>query len=52
VLLVDELPPGGVIISEFDRGVTRSRFTVAVLSPAYLETSARRARCDELAAAT
>jgi hypothetical protein len=31
VLLVDELPSGGVIVSEVDRGVTQSRFTVAVL---------------------
>jgi formylglycine-generating enzyme required for sulfatase activity len=37
VLLVDELPLGGLIVSEIDRGVSRSRFTVAVLSPAYLE---------------
>jgi hypothetical protein len=36
VLLIDELPPGGVIVSEVERGVTQSRFTVAVLSPAYL----------------
>jgi hypothetical protein len=35
VLLIDDLPLGGVIIS-VDRGVTQSRFTVAVLSPAYL----------------
>src|SRR5512140_1797526 len=37
VLLVDELTPGAPIASEIARGVTRSRFTVAVLSPAYLE---------------
>jgi len=37
VLLVDELPLGGLIVSEIDRGVSRSRYTVAVLSPAYLE---------------
>jgi formylglycine-generating enzyme required for sulfatase activity len=37
VLLVDELPLGGLVISEIDRGVSRSRYTVAVLSPAYLE---------------
>jgi hypothetical protein len=37
VLLIDELPLGAVVISEIDRGVSRSRFTVAVLSPAYLE---------------
>jgi serine/threonine-protein kinase len=37
VLLVDELPLGGLIVSEIDRGVSRSRCTVAVLSPAYLE---------------
>ncbi len=36
VLLIDALPLGGVIVSEIDRGVSRSRFTVAVLSPAYL----------------
>ena len=36
VLLVDELPLGDVIVSEVERGVTQSRFTVAVLSPAYL----------------
>ena len=36
VLLVDDLPLGGVIVAEVDRGVTQSRFTVAVLSPAYL----------------
>src|SRR4051812_42781212 len=37
VLLVDELPLGGLVVSEIDRGVSRSRYTVAVLSPAYLE---------------
>jgi hypothetical protein len=37
VLLVDELPLGGLVASEIDRGVSRSRYTVAVLSPAYLE---------------
>jgi WD40 repeat protein len=37
VLLMDELPLGAVVISEIDRGVSRSRFTVAVLSPSYLE---------------
>ncbi|HET7506575.1 MAG TPA: TIR domain-containing protein [Kofleriaceae bacterium] len=36
VLLIDALLIGGVVISEFERGVTNSRFTVAVLSPAYL----------------
>lgn len=36
VLLVDELPLGGLVISEIDRGVSCSRYTVAVLSPAYL----------------
>jgi hypothetical protein len=36
VLLMDALPVGGVMVSEIDRGVARSRFTVAVLSPAYL----------------
>jgi len=37
VLLVDELPLGGGVVDEIDRGVSRSRYTVAVLSPAYLE---------------
>jgi len=37
VLLVDEMTLGAPIVSEIDRGVSRSRFTVAVLSPAYLE---------------
>ena len=37
VLLVDELPLGGLVASEIDRGVSRSRYTVVVLSPAYLE---------------
>ena len=37
VLLVDELPVGGFIVSEIDRVVTRSRYTLAILSPAYLE---------------
>jgi formylglycine-generating enzyme required for sulfatase activity len=37
VLLVDELPLGGLVVSEIDRAVSRSRHTVAVLSPAYLE---------------
>lgn len=36
VLLVDELPLGGLVVSEIDRGVSRSRYTIAVLSPAYL----------------
>ena len=36
VLLVDDLPLGSVIVAEVDRGVAQSRFTVAVLSPAYL----------------
>ncbi len=36
VLLVDELTPGALIVSEIARGVARSRYTVAVLSPAYL----------------
>lgn len=34
VQLIDELPPGGVIAAEIDRRVSRSRYTVAVLSPA------------------
>ena len=37
VLLVDELPLGGLVVSEIDRGVSRSRYTIAVLSPAYIE---------------
>jgi hypothetical protein len=37
VLLVDALAPGALVVSELDRGVSRSRFTVVVLSPAYLE---------------
>jgi len=37
VLLVDELTPGGHFVSEIALGVMHSRFTVAVLSPAYLE---------------
>jgi len=37
VLFVDELPLGGLVVSEIDRAVNRSRYTVAVLSPAYLE---------------
>jgi len=37
VLLVDELPLGGLVVSEIDRAVSRSRYTIAVLSPAYLE---------------
>src|SRR6185503_16826643 len=36
VLLIDELPLGGVVVAEIDRGVSGSRFTIAVLSPAYL----------------
>jgi hypothetical protein len=36
VLLVDELTPGASVVSEIAHGVWRSRFTVAVLSPAYL----------------
>ena len=36
VLLVDKLTPGPPIVAEIERGVSRSRFTVAVLSPAYL----------------
>lgn len=36
VLLIDELPLGSVVVSEIDRGVARSRFTIVVLSPAYL----------------
>jgi len=36
VLLIDKLTPGPPIVTEIERGVSRSRFTVAVLSPAYL----------------
>jgi WD40 repeat protein len=36
VLLVDRLTPGALVVSEIERAVSRSRFTVAVLSPAYL----------------
>jgi WD40 repeat protein len=36
VLLVDALPLGGVLVSEIDRAVSCSRYTVVVLSPAYL----------------
>jgi WD40 repeat protein len=37
VLLVDELTPGGYLVAEIAASVARSRYTVAVLSPAYLE---------------
>jgi WD40 repeat protein len=37
VLLLDELTLGALVVSEIARGVSRSRFTVTVLSPAYLE---------------
>jgi hypothetical protein len=37
VLLLDELTPGAYFVSEIARSVMRSRFTVAVLSPAYFE---------------
>lgn len=37
VLLSDALTPGALVVSELDRGVSRSRFTVLVLSPASLE---------------
>ncbi|TMQ10027.1 MAG: TIR domain-containing protein [Deltaproteobacteria bacterium] len=36
VLLINALPLGSVVVSEIERGVAHSRFTVAVLSPAYL----------------
>jgi hypothetical protein len=36
MLLSDDLPLGAMIASEIERGVSRSRFTVAVLSPSYL----------------
>ncbi|HEU4730389.1 MAG TPA: TIR domain-containing protein [Kofleriaceae bacterium] len=36
-LLVDDLRLGVPIVRELERGVSRSRFTVAVISPAYLE---------------
>jgi WD40 repeat protein len=37
VQLFDGLPLGSLVVSEIDRLVSRSRFTIAVLSPAYLE---------------
>jgi formylglycine-generating enzyme required for sulfatase activity len=37
VLLIDELPLGGLVVSEIDHGVSCSRYTVAVLSHAFLE---------------
>lgn len=37
VLLVDELNLGAPLASEIERGVSCSRFTIAVLSPAYLK---------------
>jgi len=37
VLLSDALTPGALVVSELDRGVSRSRFTVVVLSRASLE---------------
>lgn len=37
MLLVDDLTPGAVVVSEIARGVSSSRFTVAVLSAAYRE---------------
>ncbi|HEX3764726.1 MAG TPA: TIR domain-containing protein, partial [Kofleriaceae bacterium] len=36
VLLVEQLAPGAAMLDEISRGVARSRFTIAVLSPAYL----------------
>jgi hypothetical protein len=36
VLLFDELTPGELLVTEIERGISRSRFTVVVLSPAYL----------------
>ncbi|HEX8110228.1 MAG TPA: TIR domain-containing protein, partial [Kofleriaceae bacterium] len=36
VQLIDGLPLGSLVVAEIDRLVSRSRFTVAVLSPAYL----------------
>jgi WD40 repeat protein len=36
VQLVDQLTPGASLVSEIERGVSRSRFTIAVLSAAYL----------------
>src|SRR5207237_2310632 len=35
VLLVDELTPGAPRVNALDQAVSRSRFTLAVLSPAY-----------------
>jgi len=37
VLLIDELRLGEMIVPEIDRCVSSSRFTVVVLSPAYLQ---------------
>ena len=37
VQLIDDLPPGATIVSEIDRRISHSRFTIAVLSPAYLQ---------------
>lgn len=37
VLLVDRLTLGAPLVSEIAAGIDRSRFTIAVLSPAYLE---------------
>lgn len=39
VLFIDELPLGGLVTSEIDHGVSRSRYTIPVLSPAYFENS-------------
>ena len=36
VLLIDDLTPGAPIVNEVSRGVSRSRFTVVVLSDAYV----------------
>jgi hypothetical protein len=36
VLLINELALGALVVSEIERGVSQSRFTVAVLSPACL----------------
>jgi hypothetical protein len=36
VLLVDDLQPGSIVVSEIERAVSRSRLTVAIVSPAYV----------------
>lgn len=48
LLLIDQLLLGGVMVAELERAVAASRFTIAVLSPAYLQD--RWAMCGELLA--